>query len=70
MDQKRFVKECLERLNQHFNKLHDQGKIPTTWDGVELRWFINDMAKTLNWSKSSDHRRQEYNNEVFINNLI
>jgi hypothetical protein len=69
-EQKEFVKTCLDSLEVHFNKLHDQGKIPITWDGIELRWFINDMAKTLNWSKTSNHRKQEYNNHIFTNNLI
>ncbi len=69
-EQKEFVKTCLDSLESHFNKLYDQDKIPITWDGIELRWFINDMAKTLNWSKSSNHRKQEYNHYIFTNNLI
>ena len=68
--QKEFFKECLNVLERHFDRLQEQNKIPVVWDGVELRWLINDLAKTLDWSKASNHRKREYNQVVLINNLI
>ena len=45
-----------------------QGRVPTSWDGIELRQLLADRAY-----ESTGHldgkRKREYNNTVLVNNL-
>jgi hypothetical protein len=43
-------------------------KIPEEWDGVELRWLVEEMAVS-NFGRQDKKRKRAYNNTVIVNNL-
>lgn len=47
-------------------------KCPEEWDGVELRWLIQDKAAEFVWYPMCDKRSKrykDYKNEMLVKNL-
>jgi len=63
-----FVKTFTESLaDSIIQDIHD-GNIPEEWDGIELRWLLEERA-TSSFGKDSGKRKREYKNTVLVNNL-
>ena len=61
-----FVKSMLKSIGAEILEDIEKGKVPETWDGIELRWLIQDRAQ----SHYGDLRRKkEYTNTVIVNSL-
>lgn len=69
-EQKQFVNELIENIRKDIIKIMDTKEIPENWDGIELRWYINDhYARAVLGNMGSKQRRKEYLNTVLVNNL-
>jgi len=70
-DQLDFMNELTDNvIEEIFNKIIDN-KIPESWDGIELRWYLADKFKDCIFDeyKKSSKRKREYENTVLIENL-
>lgn len=64
-----FVRGITELIaNSIIGKIEDD-RIPDNWDGIELRQFIEDKAKMVNFVSMDRKRKREYNNTVLVNDL-
>lgn len=64
--QKALLKSILHNIEIDMIGKIESGKIPETWDGMELREYIADQAK---WHKMEKRRAKEYRNTVMVNGL-
>ena len=66
--QKAFVSELAADIVAQVRASIDTGKVPATWDGVELREYL---AERFNQSRyrMNKARLAEYNNAVLVNDL-
>lgn len=67
-EQMNFVTELAESVAESIVRDIGKGKVPTEWDGVELRQLLADRFKD-NTFKMTGKRKAEYNNTVLVNNL-
>lgn len=70
-DKEQFV---IELMASAMNSIVDKiGAMPEEWDGIELRWYINDHVQEKVGSFKNDRyyaqRYKEYRNEVLVRNL-
>jgi len=63
-----FVKTFTESLADSIIHDIESGNIPEEWDGIELRWLLEERA-TSSFGKDSGKRKREYKNTVLVNNL-
>jgi len=69
-EQRRFIKELCLSIEKIALRKIAEGKIPESWNGIELREYVADLADDCRPGKVMDrHRRKEYNNTININNL-
>lgn len=67
-DQKRIIREMTATVRKRM--LDNAGKLPKNWDGIELRqWFADIVREDINYWTMDRTRRQNYVNDVAINNL-
>jgi len=65
--QKTLTEDITRRAAEFVTKQIESGKIPESWDGIELREYL---ADTIRWNSPMDKRRKrEYNNTVMVNGL-
>lgn len=71
IEQKRFIKDLCGNIESDIRSKIAAGKIPTEWDGHELRQLVADKAKEAASRVMVDNkrRRDEYENTVIVNNL-
>ncbi len=59
----RLITVTIEEINADF----DSGKIPESWDGVELRWLIaNKFASVVLKGIGSSYRKRKFNNHCLV----
>ena len=46
-----------------------EGKIPTEWDGIELRWLLASRFDASWFMPEAKKRKREFKNYVLVNNL-
>lgn len=64
-----FVNDLMNCYKQLIVYKINSGKIPDTWDGIELRQYIIDTFKGCKLGEMSIKRKRDYKNTVFVNNL-
>lgn len=67
-EQIEFVNELCKEIAKGIVNQIENGKVPAEWDGIELRWLVQEHAST-NWGNKDKKRKREYNNIVIVNNL-
>lgn len=70
-EQRRFVKELCASIEKKVLDHIKLGRIPTEWDGIELRELVADIADRSRAGKDTIGRKRlgDYRNTVIINNL-
>lgn len=69
-EQAKFINDLLEHIRLELMHNIDEGKLPDTWDGVELRWLIAYRANRAVFKGAGNYnRKREFNNTVIVNNL-
>lgn len=69
-DEKReFIESACETLRDSMLKNLD--KIPKTWDGWELRYYLKEKASEFVWEDmlEDEERLEKYENDVIVHNL-
>jgi hypothetical protein len=67
-EQQEFVRQlCMAMAKRIVTEIED-GRIPATWEGYELRWLIADRAQN-NTFEDTPKRRREYLNYCRVHNL-
>ncbi len=62
-----FVDALTKDLAKQLIKKIDEGKIPENWDGIELRWY---MQEQISWErKDQNKRKRAYKNTCMVNGL-
>ena len=63
-----FVVKLAEAETKHMIDLIEKGKIPCTWEGLELRQFLADhLSQCISESwKRNRKRRTSYNNDILV----
>ncbi len=57
-----FINGMIEKVKKEIlNKLD---KIPESWDGIELRFYIKDCFSAVVWGDLSDRRSKDHRNYV------
>jgi len=67
-EQKEFISDCCKRLKKSIMEDFKQNKIPSSWDGFELRLLFSGKASEFVYLVSAK-RKREFNNTVLVNNL-
>ncbi len=70
LEEKRdFIKGLIEAVETEI--MNKTGKMPETWDGYELRWYIKDKFSEVVWGdmRKSTKRKRDYNNTILVDNL-
>ena len=70
-EKQNFVAGALGNVEQRI--MDKLGKMPESWDGKELRWFIADHFEQIVWNAKRDKREKRYNdyyNLCLVDNLI
>ena len=69
-DQRRIVIELCNVLKKDMLTKLTDGKVPVEWDGIELRQWFADRAKSdFQYHLMSAKRRRAYNNDLLVRNL-
>lgn len=66
-ERKRFVRELLKSLSVEL-RLKCK-RMPSEWDGHEIRKYIAERAEQLYWGTMNNDRLKRYENEVLENDL-
>lgn len=65
-----FVKALTEDLAKQLIIKIENGRIPESWDGLELRWLIQEQVTWNNYSsKTMKKRKREFKNTCLVNGL-
>jgi hypothetical protein len=67
-DKLEFVESIVSRVLAEIQADIQTGKIPESWDGIELRWLLAERMNGITYT-GSKKRKADYNNTVIINNL-
>lgn len=65
----KFVNELLDCYKQLIVDKIISGKIPESWNGLELRQHVIDTFKGCKLGEMSIKRKRDYKNTVIVNNL-
>lgn len=68
-DQIQFVTDLTNAVRDKVIERIEKGKIPETWDGIELRWLLRDKFENQVSSSVDRKRKREYNNTVLVENI-
>lgn len=68
-DQIQFVTDLTNAVRDKVIEQIEAGKIPETWDGIELRWLLRDKFEAQTSSRVDKKRKREYNNTVLVENI-
>mgnify|MGYP001597201587 CR=1 FL=1 len=63
-----FIKELADQITLDIIKDIQNGKIPETWDGIELRWLFA-LRSDSNFGSLQKKRKREFKNTVIVNGL-
>jgi len=64
----KFVMELCNAIKSEVIQDIQAGKVPESWNGIELRWLLAERANKA--SRFGDRaRKREYDNTVIVNNL-
>lgn len=70
LEKKEFVRNLTESICIKLLQEIDTMKIPENWDGVELRWLLEEEFKNeARYGNRKSSRRRNFLNTVNINNL-
>lgn len=65
-EQKQIVNSILNHTEEYIYGAINSGKIPESWDGIELREYISSQ---ISWRGMDKKRKKEYDNTILINGL-
>jgi hypothetical protein len=65
-EQKQLTREIAEHAVEHVIKQIEAGKIPEDWDGIELRWYLEER---ISWHRDDPSRKRAYRNTLMVNGL-
>lgn len=68
-DQIQFVTDLTNAVRDKVIERIEKGKIPETWDGIELRWLLRDKFEEQTSSRVDKTRKREYDNTVLVENI-
>lgn len=69
-EKKEFVRNLTESICTKLLQEIDTMKIPEDWDGIELRWLLEEEFKgEARYGNRKGYRRRKFLNDVNINNL-
>lgn len=69
-EKKEFVRNLTESICTKLLQEIDTMKIPEDWDGIELRWLLEEEFKgEARYGNRKGSRRRNFLNDVNINNL-
>jgi len=69
-EKKEFVRNLTESICTKLFQEIDTMKIPENWDGIELRWLLEEEFKSeARYGNRKGSRRRNFLNDVNINNL-
>lgn len=68
-DKIEFVKSILSNMSNRLIEDVEKNKVPENWDGIELRWWIEQRARSLVMNDKQSKRYREFENTVIVNNL-
>jgi hypothetical protein len=66
-----FINDLMNSIKKDLLKNID--KYPESWDGIEIRWLIEEFCNGIVWKGVIDKRSKrykDYRNEIICNNLI
>lgn len=64
--QKEFVNSLVSAIRDEIYAEIDAGKVPETWDGVELRWMLKEKFAAVVWKNMGSIRRRRFFNNHCI----
>jgi hypothetical protein len=63
-----FIRELIGNVQKDI--LSQVGKMPDSWDGIELRRYIADKFEEANIKRTmTPQRKREYNNTIIVNGM-
>ena len=65
-EQKALTKSICQHAAEFVIGQIERGKVPESWDGIELREYLSDRIK---WHNMEKRRKREYNNTIMVNGL-
>lgn len=69
-DQIQFVTDLTNAVRDKIIGRIESGKIPESWDGIELRWLLRDKFENeVLGDYGNKKRKREYNNTVLVENI-
>jgi hypothetical protein len=70
-EQKQFTKNLTGSIADKIIEQIDSGKIPENWDGVELRWLLQDLfsREARYYPDKRKSRWKDYDNTVIMHDL-
>ena len=68
-EKKEFVTELCNSIAKTINNEIDAGKIPDEWNGIELRWLIQEKGNYVAFDNGEKKRKKNFKNTVIVNNL-
>lgn len=71
-EQIQFVTDLTNAVRDKVIERIEKGKIPETWDGIELRWLLRDKFENEvlgDYGYGNKKRKREYNNTVLVENI-
>lgn len=68
-EQMAFVRELSNDVAEKICQKIENGKVPDSWDGIELRWLLAEYHSFQFRGTSWSTRKREFNNTVIVNNL-
>lgn len=68
-EQRRIILEALADAKKRVLTKLDEGKLPESWDGFELRWLLAQAVDHRVMTNENRKRRREFDNECLVRNL-
>lgn len=71
-EQRHFVHELSATIAEEIVKQIDDGKVPSEWNGIELRWLLSERHKqsaAMCSGYDESKRKRKFSNTVLVNNL-
>ena len=65
-EQKKLTRDIAQNAIDHIERMIDNGRIPESWDGIELRWYLCENITLILTDKKI---KRKYNNTIMVNGL-
>jgi len=67
-EQEVIIESLCDNLKERM--LRNISRLPETWDGVEFRWYMQDIAiEEFTWGTENKKRKRAYRNHKLVYNL-